>query len=149
MANDLLYTDVFQAMYITNPPVPQEGSVVGGRLRRIVAKITGAGETTPTIHFCRPPKGSRLSSLSKILFDAFGTSCTMSVGTGITGAGVAAAPACFKAATSIAAIGSFDLDLLAGADYVFDGDTNLTGTIAGAVLATGKIMVAEIVLAGA
>ena len=142
MAN--IMTDVYTNLYVTVPPVQMKGIQVDGCVKRCVSVITGVGETTPTVLFCRPPKGARLSSLSKINFEDFGTSCTMSIGVGIDGSGNAAVPAKFKAATSIAAVGQFNLDLLAGIDYVFDGKTDLTGTVAGAVFGSGKKMVAEI-----
>ncbi len=142
--------DVYKAQFVDSPPTIQKSSVVDGRLKRTVAKITGAGEAIATvIRICRPPKGARLSSLSKILFEDFGAGCTLSVGVGIAGDGTAASAACFKAATSIAAVGNFNLDLLAGVDYVFDGKTDLNATVGGAVLGTGKKLVAEIIYANA
>ena len=146
MAN--LDTDVYDSLYVDDPPTIMKGSQVNGRLHRIVAKVTCAGEAIGTvIRWCRPPKGARLSSLSALLTEAMGAGCTLNIGVGIAGNGDAAVPAKFHAAIDVSAISRTNLDLFAGVDYVFDGKTDLTSTCAGAVLANAKAVMMEVVYA--
>ena len=140
MAATTVNTDVYAAR-VADPPTILKGSVIDGRMKRIVCKITpGAVETGSTINICIPPVGARLSSLSKVLFEAFGAGATLAIG-------IAGETGKFKAAADVAAIGNFNLDLLAGVDYVFDGVVALIGTTGGATYAAAKALVFEMVFA--
>lgn len=87
-----------------------------------------------TIKVCRPPKGSRLIG-GYVAADDLGTGNTLAVGTGITGAGVAAVVDKFLAATDFAtAAAKVDLLPIGKIDvigYEFDGETDLIITGAG------------------
>src|SRR5574343_29695 len=117
MAN--FYCDTYDAQFIDTPsPTVQPSSKVDGRLKRCVATIEAdAMAADSVIYVCKPPKGARWSSLSKVTFDDLGTGCTLDVG--IPGAAT-------KFATGIdcaSAAGSANLGAIAGIDYEFDGVT--------------------------
>lgn len=89
-----------------------------------------------TIFMFKPTKGHKYAGFGQLAWDDLGTSNTLAVGVGITGAGVAAVPAAFLAASDAAsAADKIDLDAGAAAvtylGYEFDGDTWVTITGAG------------------
>jgi len=146
MAN--IDTVLYDNLYVDDPPTIMRASQVNGTLHRAFCLIAGTGQAIGSvIRFCKPPKGARLSSLSRLLTEAMGAGCTIALGTGITGAGVASVPAKFHAAIDVSGISKTELDLFAGVDYVWDGKTDLIGTVAGAVLANGKSVALEAVYA--
>ena len=95
------------------------------------------------IHVCRPPKGWRLQG-GKITSDDLGNNTTLAVGTGVTGAGVAADPDKFMAATNHGGGAAVQTPLLGAAQidaigHEFDGETDLIITT-GTGAATGTIV---------
>jgi hypothetical protein len=98
-----------------------------------------------TVNMFKPPKGYRYAGTGQLAWDDMAAAtATIAVGLGVTGAGGAAVPAAFLAATDVqAAADKADLDAGAAAvdylGYEFDGETWVTLTSAGGNAQTGTL----------
>lgn len=103
---------------------------------------TAAGDAAGTVINMFMPKAGEVFKGGQLSFAALGSLCTLEVGVGADGAGNAAIPNLFLAATSAGAAGHAALDPGAAAllayGYVFDGQTWVIITTDGAP-ATGEI----------
>jgi hypothetical protein len=134
-----VYTDNYAAAFNQSP-----GKLIpASREKRVILEIYEAVTLASgsVIYVCRPPKGYRLVGGS-VWSDNLGNAATLAVGTGITGAAVAADPTKFMAATTHgSAVTKTELlvaALIDSVDYEFDGSTDLiittgTGTAGGTI----------------
>lgn len=130
----LFYMENYTKQFQTVPPDMVSAVDCQASLRGIHDKVTTDADfdNGDVIIAARPPKGWKWSGRSLINHGALGTGVTLAVGTGITGAAVAADPAKFLAAVSCAAAGVKTLNVAAGIGYEFDGKTDVIITIGAA-----------------
>ena len=140
------YMDNYTKQFQTTPPDMVISSESQACMRGIVDKVTTTSDfdSTDVIRVARPPKGWKWSGRSVINHGALGTSVTIALGTGITGAAVAADPTKFLAAVAAATAGVKTCNVAAGIGYEFDGQTDVILTIGGADCDAAILIVAEL-----
>ena len=130
----LLYMDNYTKQFQTEPPDLVSAADCQASLRAIHDKVitTADFNSGDVIYAARPPKGWKWSGRSVINHGALGANVTLALGTGITGAGVAADPNRFRGPTDAAAVGTMGSNMFSGIGYEFDGETDVILTIGGA-----------------
>ena len=141
-----LYMDNYTKQFQTEPPDLVSAVDCQASLRAIHDKVitTVDFDSGDVIYAARPPKGWKWSGRSLVNHGALGTNVTLAVGTGITGAGVAADSAKFLAAVNSAATGVKTCNVPAGIGYEFDGETDVILTIGGADCAVDIYIIVEL-----
>jgi len=133
------YTKAFK----TIPPSFVQSSEYGGPVKAYRDTYEAATLDYPgSIYMFRPAKGLKWTGRGFLMADALGTGVTLSVGTGITGAGVTAVVDKFLAATVLTSAARTELGPIATIDavgYEFDGQTDVIVTT-GVAAATGTIV---------
>lgn len=142
----LFYMDNYTKQFQTKPPDMVSAVDCQASLRGIHDKVTTTADfdSTDVIIAARPPKGWKWSGRSLVNHGALGTGVTLAVGTGITGAGVAAVPEKFLAAVASATAGVKNCNVAAGIGYEFDGKTDVIITIGGADCDAAILIVTEL-----
>ena len=142
----LLYMDNYAKQFQTEPPELVSAADCQASLRGIRDKVitTADFNSGDVIYAARPPKGWKWHGYNRLYHGALGTGVTLAVGTGITGASVAADPTKFLAAADCAAAGVKICNVPAGIGYVFDGETDIILTIGGADCAVGIDIIVEL-----
>src|SRR4030042_4726596 len=140
------YMDNYTKQFQTTPPDMVISSESQACMRGIVDKVTTTSDfdSTDVIRVARPPKGWKWSGRSLINHGALGTSVTIALGTGITGAAVAADPTKFLAATAAATAAVLTANVGAGIGYEFGGQTDVILTIGGAGCSASIPLVAHL-----
>jgi hypothetical protein len=134
----------YDLAYNTDPPEFTHASWQGKTLTMMDTQesLTATGlDAGSTFYMFRPPKGARWNGIGKVWSDALANNTTLSVGTSITAAGVAADVDRFGAATSHTAAAQTDLGLAADIDqvgYEFDGVTDVTITTGTGAMTTAR-----------
>ena len=130
----LLYMDNYTKQFQTEPPDLVSAVDCQASLRAIHDKVitTADFDSGDVICAARPPKGWKWSGRSLINHGALGAGVTLAMGTGITGAGVAADPAKFLGVANVATTGIKTCNAFTGVGYEFDGKTDVIITIGGA-----------------
>ena len=141
----LLYMNNYAKQFHAEPP--EVASVVDcqAALRAIHDKVTTTADFNPgdVIYAARPPKGWKWHGYNRVYHGDLGTGVTLSAGTSITGAGVAADPVKFAPATDESLAGIKLCNEALNIGYEFDGETDVIFTIGGANCAVGIYSVAE------
>ena len=125
----------YSKAYVADPPTMIHASYFGKTLTMMDTQdaLTATGlDAGSTFAMFRPPKGARWNGIGKLWTDDLGTACHVSVGTGITGAAVAAVVDKFFPATE-AHSGPYAFILGAATEidavgYEFDGQTDVIVT---------------------
>ena len=140
-----LYMDNYTKQFQAEPPEMVNAADCQASLRAIHDKVitTADFNSGDVIYAARPPKGWKWGGRSLINHGALGASVTLAMGTGITGAGVAADPAKFLGVANVATAGIKTCNAFRGVDYEFDGETDVILTIGGADCIVGSDIVAE------
>jgi hypothetical protein len=141
------YMDNYTKQFQTTPPVLVPAAQGAAVPRFISDQITTTADhdNADVVVVSRPPKGWRWHGLSAINHGALGTGVTIALGTGVTGAGAAADPTKFLAATAAATAGEKKCNVAAGLGYEFDGQTDVILTYGGADCDASILVAAELV----
>jgi len=139
------YMDNYTKQFQAEPPEMVNAADCQASLRAIHDKVitTADFDSGDVICAARPPKGWKWSGRSLINHGALGAGVTLSMGTGPTGAGVAADLTKFLAAVDSAASGVKTCNVPAGIGYEFDGETDVIITIGGADCAADIDIISE------
>ena len=140
-----LYADNYTKQFQTEPPELVSATECQASLRAIHDKaITTADfNSGDVIYAARPPKGWKWGGRSLVNHGALGAGVTLSMGTGITGAGVAADPTKFLVVSDCVTAGVKTGNVPAGIGYEFDGETDIILTIGGADCAANIDIITE------
>ena len=140
-----LYMDNYTKQFQAEPPDLVSAVDCQASLRAIHDKVitTADFNSGDIIYAARPPKGWKWGGRSLVNHGALGASVTLAMGTGITGAGVAADPPKFLVAVNAAAAGVKTCNVAAGIGYEFDGKTDVIITIGGADCAADIDIITE------
>ena len=140
-----LYMNNYTKQFQTEPPDLVSAADCQAASRTIHDKVitTADFNSGDVIYAARPPKGWKWGGRSTVIHRALGANVTLAVGTGITGAGVAANPTKFLPVMNSAAAGVKTCNVIENIGYEFDGETDVIITIGGADCATDIPIVAE------
>ena len=140
-----LYTDNYNKQFQSESPNLVSAVDCQASLRAIRDKVitTVDFHNGDIIYVARPLKGWKWGGRSLINHRALGTGITLAVGTGITGAGVAASPELFRGPDDMSGQGKVTGDAYPGIGYEFDGETDVILTIGGADCVVDAYIITE------
>ena len=141
-----IYTENYVKQFLTEPPNLVSAADCQASLRAIHDKVitTADFHNGDIIYAARPPKGWKWHGNSRLYYGSLGAGVTLSVGTGITGAGAAANPVRFAPATDVAWAEIKLCNDAPSIGYEFDGETDVIITIGGADCAVDIYIIVEL-----